>query len=294
MDRLMIGDARLSRIEETVDTSFTAEGFFPTFDPEVMRPHLAWLAPRYYLPERGALVFSMHAWVVETGRHTVVIDTCIGNDKERMPRAHWHRQQHPFLERLQAAGVAPESVDYVMCTHMHPDHVGWNTRLENGRWVPTFPNARYLFARVEYEHWTSPQEQNPIRRNAFNDSVLPIVEAGRADMIEDGHQVDGHLVVELAPGHTPGNCHIHLTSKRQEAFFGGDVIHHPIQVYRPDWSTVACLDQAASAVSRRKLLETCSERDALLLPSHFPAPHGGRVRAAGSGFTLEWLGTNGR
>ena len=113
-------------------------------------------------------------------------------------------------------------------------------------------------------------------------------------MIEDGHQVDGSLVVELAPGHTPGNCHIHLTSKGQEAFFGGDVIHHPIQVYRPDWSTVACLDQAASAVSRRKLLETCSERNALLLPSHFPAPHGGRVRAAGSGFILEWLGANGR
>jgi glyoxylase-like metal-dependent hydrolase (beta-lactamase superfamily II) len=145
---------------------------------------------------------------------------------------------------------------------------------------------------VEYEHWTSPLAQNPIRRNAFNDSVLPIVEAGRADMIEDGHEGDGSFVVELAPGHTPGNCHIRLSSRGQEAIFGGDVIHHPIQVYRPDWSTVACLDQVASAVSRRRLLETCCGRGALLLPSHFPAPHGGHVRATGSGFAIQWLGAD--
>ena len=150
MDRLTVGDTTCSRVEETVDTSFTAEGFFPAYDFDVMRPHLSWLAPRYFIPERGALVFSMHAWVVKTGRHTVIIDTCIGNDKDRMPRAHWHRQQHPFLERLRAAGVAPEDVDYVMCTHMHPDHIGWNTVLRDGRWVPTFPKARYLFSRIEY------------------------------------------------------------------------------------------------------------------------------------------------
>ena len=111
-------------------------------------------------------------------------------------------------------------------------------------------------------------------------------------MIEDGHEVDRSLVVELAPGHTPGNCHIRLSSRGEVAYFGGDVIHHPIQIYRPDWSTTACLDQAASAASRRRLLETCSERGALLLPSHFPAPHGGHVRAAGEGFTIQWLGSN--
>jgi glyoxylase-like metal-dependent hydrolase (beta-lactamase superfamily II) len=112
-----------------------------------------WLAPRYYRPERDALVLSMHAWVVKTGRHTVLIDTCIGNDKERMPRAHRHRMRTPFLERLRAAGNAPEDVDYVMCRHLHADHIGWNTVLKDGRWVPTFPKARYLFARIEYEHW---------------------------------------------------------------------------------------------------------------------------------------------
>jgi glyoxylase-like metal-dependent hydrolase (beta-lactamase superfamily II) len=289
MDWLTIGDATLVRVEEMVDTSFTGAGFFPAFDPEVLRPHLGWLTPRYYLAERDALVFSMHSWVVRTGRHTVLIDTCIGNDKDRMPRAHWHELKNPFLERLRAAGTAPEDVDYVMCTHLHPDHVGWNTVLRGGRWVPTFPRARYLFARIEYEHWRANPDPNPVRRNAIQDSVLPVVEAGRAEMIEDGHQVDGAFTVELAPGHTPGNVHIRLMSRGAEGVFSGDVIHHPIQVYRPDWSTVACLDPAASAASRRRLLETCSERGALLLPAHFPAPHAAHVRAAGDGFELSWL-----
>lgn len=288
-NRLTVGGASLVRVEETVDTTFTAKGFFTPFDPEVLRAHMHWLAPQYYIQERDALVFSMHSWIVKTGRHTVLIDACIGNDKDRMPRAHWHQLKNPFLERLRASGTAPEEIDYVMCTHMHADHVGWNTVLENGRWVPTFANARYLFSRIEYENCVANPDPSRIRRNAFNDSVLPVVEAGRAEMIEDGHQVDGAFSVELAPGHTPGNVHIRLASKGAEAVFAGDVIHHPIQVYRADWSTVACFDPAASAVSRRRLLEKCCESGALLLPAHFPAPHGGRVAAAGDRFELRWL-----
>jgi hypothetical protein len=201
-----VGDAVVTRVEEMIDTSFTAAGFFRPFEPAALRPHMEWLAPRYYIPERDALVFSMHAWVVKTGRHTVLVDTCIGDDKERMPRAHWHHLKTGFLDRLRKAGAAPEAVDYVMCTHMHADHVGWNTKLADGRWVPTFPKARYLFARVEYEHWQKNSDPSPLRRAAFADSVLPIVEAGRADMIEDGHEVDRALTVQLAPGHTPGNA----------------------------------------------------------------------------------------
>jgi glyoxylase-like metal-dependent hydrolase (beta-lactamase superfamily II) len=289
MDRLAIGGAAVVRVEEMVDTTFTAKTFFPAWDPEAMRPHMHWLAPRYYIPDRDALVFSMHAWVVRTGRHTVVIDTCIGNDKERLPREHWHRLRTPFLERLRAAGTAPEDVDYVMCTHLHADHVGWNTRLENGRWVPTFPKARYLFARVEYEHWRDHPDPHPVRRASFGDSVLPIVEAGRAEMIEDGHDVDGAFTVELAPGHTPGNAAIRLRSKGAEALFVGDSVHHPMQVYRVDWSTSACTDQKAAAVSRRRLLESCCARGSVLLPAHFAAPYGGRIKEAGENFELQWL-----
>ena len=294
MDRLTVGDATCIRIEEMIDTSFTAAGFFPAFDAEQLRPHMPWLAPQHYLVERGALVLSMHSWVVRTGRHTVLIDACIGNDKDRLPREHWHRMNTPFLQRLRAAGAAPEDVDYVMCTHLHADHVGWNTVLEDGRWVPTFPRARYLFSRIEYEHCLAHPDPSPIRRNAFADSVLPIVEAGRAEMIEDGHAVDGTLTVELAPGHTPGNAQIRLASRGSEAVFAGDTIHHPFQVYHPDWSTVACFDPAASAASRRRLLELCCERGALLLPAHFAAPHGGQVRDAHDGFALRWLSDSDR
>ena len=289
MDHLTIGDASVVRIEEMVDSTFLAANFFMPFDPEALQPHLHWLAPRYYVPDRGALVFSMHAWIVKTGRHTVLIDTCVGNDKERMPRAHWHHLQTPFLERLRAAGATPESIDYVMCTHLHADHIGWNTILRDGRWVPTFPNARYLFARIEYDHWQKNPDPSPIRRAAFLDSALPVVEAGRADMIEDGHQVDAALTVELAPGHTPGNVCIRLRSGSQEAIFAGDTVHHPMQAYEVDWSTVACTYRVAAAASRRKLLEQCAERGSLLLPAHFPAPYGAYVRASRKGFELRWL-----
>jgi len=266
MDHLTIGDASVVRIEEMVDSTFLAANFFMPFDPEALQPHLHWLAPRYYVPDRGALVFSMHAWIVKTGRHTVLIDTCVGNDKERMPRTHWHHLQTPFLERLRAAGATPESIDYVMCTHLH-----------------------YLFARIEYDHWQKNPDPSPIRRAAFLDSALPVVEAGRADMIEDGHQVDAALTVELAPGHTPGNVCIRLRSGSQEAIFAGDTVHHPMQAYEVDWSTVACTDRVAAAASRRKLLEQCAERGSLLLPAHFPAPYGAYVRASRKGFELRWL-----
>jgi glyoxylase-like metal-dependent hydrolase (beta-lactamase superfamily II) len=289
MDRLTIGDVSIVRVEEMVDDTFTAEGFFRPFERSALEPHLPWLAPRYYRPERDALVFSMHAWLINTGRHRVLVDTCIGNDKERMPRAHWHRKQTPFLERLKAAGATPEQVDYVMCTHLHADHIGWNTVLRDGRWVPTFPKARYLFARLEYEHWLKNPDPHPIRRAAFFDSAHPVVEAGRADLVEDGHQVDDALTVELAAGHTPGNVQIRLRSKGKEAVFAGDSIHHPMQAYEVGWSTVACTDPPAAAASRRRLLESSCERGALLLPAHFPAPFGAYVDAAGSGFKLRWL-----
>jgi glyoxylase-like metal-dependent hydrolase (beta-lactamase superfamily II) len=288
-DTLTVGDATITRIEEMVDGTFTAAGFFRPFEPEALKPHLPWLAPRYYVPERDALVFSMHAWVVKTGRHTVLIDTCIGNDKERLPREHWHHLKTPFLERLRAAGAPPESIDYVMCTHLHADHVGWNTTLKDGRWVPTFPNARYLFARIEYAHWFKNPDPHPIRRAAFLDSVQPVVDAGRAVMIEDGHEVDGALTVELAPGHTPGNVFIRLASRGKEAIFAGDSVHHPMQAYEVGWSTVACSDPATAAVSRRRLLESCVARGAMLVPAHFPAPFGAYVKSKGDRFELSWL-----
>jgi len=289
MDRLSVGNVRLARIHEMVDTSFTPTAFFPDYDAATFESHLDWLAPLHYDVRGGRLILSVHSWLVRTARHTVLIDACVGNDKDRLPRAHWHRLDTPFLGRLREAGAEPEDIDYVMCTHMHADHVGWNTMLSDGRWVPTFPNARYLFGRIEYEHWLNHPTFSPLRRNAFEDSVLPIVAAHQAEMIEDGHQLDDDFTVQLAPGHTPGNLGIFLTSAGAEAVFVGDTIHHPVQIYEPAWSTFACTAPNAAVASRRRVLEHCSERSSLMLPAHFRPPHAGHVRPKGDGFTFEWL-----
>jgi glyoxylase-like metal-dependent hydrolase (beta-lactamase superfamily II) len=284
-----LGSAQIYRLEECIDTSFLAHTFFPQFSPEQLNGLPSWLLPHHYQPGTGALVLSMHSWIVKTARHTVLIDACIGNDKERMPRAHWHHRQGDFLQRLAGLGFHPHDIDLVMCTHMHADHVGWNTVLKDGRWVPTFPKAQYLFSQREYEHASIFEHPNPIMRQAFNDSVLPVVESGQALMIQDGHEVDDMFSVQLAPGHTPGNAMLRLHTPAQQALFVGDVIHHPLQVYHPELSTVACLDPQASHQSRLRMLHHCCEHHALMLPAHFAAPHGGFIEERPSGLGLRWL-----
>jgi glyoxylase-like metal-dependent hydrolase (beta-lactamase superfamily II) len=289
VNRQFVGEAELLRIDEMVDMSWKPESFFRNFDADVIDAQLDWLVPGHYRKNQGCLVMSVHSWVVRTERHTVLIDSCIGNQKDRMPRASWHNLDTPFLHRLRNACVDPQEVDYVMCTHMHADHVGWNTMLKNGSWIPTFPNARYVFGRAEYEHWLKYPSRSPIHRNAFNDSVLPVVAAGQAELVDDGYQLDDNFVVELAPGHTPGNVIIRLSSKQSLAIFAGDVVHHPLQIYHPEWSTIGCLDPEESVATRRQTLESCCEQSALLVPAHFAAPHAGYVRDSGVGFEFEWL-----
>ena len=170
-----------------------------------------------------------------------------------------------------------------MCTHLHVDHVGWNTKLENGRWVPTFPNAKYLFAKREYAHWENEHKTQGKETNggSFDDSVLPVVEAGKAVMIDSDHQPDPMLTIKDYPGHTPGSIAINLKDGGKQACFSGDIMHHPIQVYHPDWSSQFCSDQELSAKSRRKLLEDCVESNALLCPAHFPGANAGYIKPAG-------------
>jgi glyoxylase-like metal-dependent hydrolase (beta-lactamase superfamily II) len=178
-----------------------------------------------------------------------------------------------------------------MCTHLHVDHVGWNTRLEDGRWVPTFPNARYLFGKTEYAHWESErgkQGDGKVNDGSFDDSVLPVVEAGKAVMIESDHQPDPLLTIKDYPGHTPGSIAINLKDDGRQACFSGDIMHHPIQVYQPDWSSQFCWDQAMSARSRRQLLEDCVESNALLCPAHFPGANAGYIKPQGDSFRIEW------
>lgn len=284
-----IGNATIEKVEEICGPGFKPGRMFPKFDQEAFDAQKGWMVPEHVQEGSDRLIGSVHTWVVKTGRHTILIDTCLGNHKDRHNPG-WNKLNTPFLERLEACGCHPDSVDFVMCTHLHVDHVGWNTKLENGRWVPTFKNARYLFAKREYAHWETEHKTNGLETNggSFDDSVLPVVEAGKAVMIESDHQPDPLLTIRDYPGHTPGSIAINLRDQGKEACFSGDIMHHPIQVYHPDWSSQFCWDQAMSAVSRRKLLEDCAESNALLCPAHFPGANAGYVKPEGNSFRIEW------
>jgi glyoxylase-like metal-dependent hydrolase (beta-lactamase superfamily II) len=274
----------------TVDRIVEAEGAFREFDfiipgatQALVDANADWLVPRYILPD-GMMIMAFHAMIVRTPRQTILVDCCVGNDKERPLRPPWHHQQTPFLDTMRAAGVTPEDIDVVMCTHLHADHVGWNTRLIDGRWVPTFPNAQYVFARKEYEHWEAEARkakadgaENPPNHGSFDDSVLPVMEAGRAVLVEADHEIDHGVWLEPAFGHTPGNVLVNLKDGGRHAVVCGDTIHSPLQLCDPSLSSAFCEDPAMSARSRTAMVEKLADTESVLLAAHFPAPVAGRV-----------------
>src|SRR5215470_10383075 len=179
-----VGNIIIERIVESICTEFDARSFFPQTTDDDWARHRGWMEqePRAIDPVSGNLVLTIQAFLLRTRHHTILVDSCVGNDKPRPQRPFWHMQRlDTFLPRLAALGVAPESVDYVMCTHLHWDHIGWNTRLRDGRWVPTFPNARYIFARREWEFWDALHRQTPQAQIA--DSILPVIEANQAQFV---------------------------------------------------------------------------------------------------------------
>ena len=278
-----IGEVAISRVEENAGPSFKPHALFPDWTEAALEKHRHWLVPRCYDERSGRFLMSLHSWIVRTDRHTILVDTCVGNDKTRS-RAMWNRLSTPWLDRLRAAGVQPEEVDFVLCTHLHTDHVGWNTRLSNGRWVPTFPNAKYLFSKTDYDYWGEKNREAPALDNAYNDSVLPVVEAGRAVMIDGGHAIDDRFLIEPAPGHTPGHVTMRLTSQGESALFTGDIMHHPLQVFEPHWNSHFCEWPEEAAKTRRRVLESLADTPTLMLPAHFAAPHCGHVHRDGDGF----------
>ncbi|RYF34335.1 MAG: MBL fold metallo-hydrolase, partial [Cytophagaceae bacterium] len=209
---------------------------------EQLAEHLTWLGPKLVEAETGKLLMRSHAYLIRTPHHTVLFDTCCGNDKDRGGVFPLHQRMTPFLENLASAGVTPEQVDYVMCSHLHVDHVGWNTVLRNGEWVPTFPNARYLVSRGEYAWWSKAVkagEGSEATRAAFSDSVLPIFQRGLAVLVDDNHMLGNEFPDEIRymplHGHTPHLCGLYLRSRNVDAVLTGDTFHHPIQIARPDW-----------------------------------------------------------
>lgn len=291
MSDLALGDFTLSRIVESNDPHLAARNVFPDWSDEAVRPHLDWMVPRHFIPDGEKLVIVIQSFLVRTRHHTILVDACGGNDKNRHG-SHFHQRRWPWLERLAAAGAAPEDIDFVLCTHMHVDHVGWNTRLENGRWVPSFPNARYLFARTEFEHWKALAAATGLPRtgNYIEDSVLPIVEANRAVLVDTDHCIEDGVWLEPLPGHSPGAVGLHLGSGGCEAILCGDMMHHMIQCRLPDWSTNFCTDQAAARETRRCFLERHADTGMLVFPAHFPGPTGGRIESAAEAFTFRYIG----
>jgi glyoxylase-like metal-dependent hydrolase (beta-lactamase superfamily II) len=286
MTTVTIGAASLTRIEEIYAADWDAPAFFPDWRKELVEEHLGWMAPNHFDPARNCLKLSIHSWLIRIDGRTILVDTCIGNHKPRPARPKWHLMETRYLQRLTEAGIRPEEIDMVMCTHLHADHVGWNTRLDNGRWVPTFPNARYVFSKADYDHYLALDRDpaKPVNHGSLRDSVLPVVEAGLAQMVTGAHAVDEHLSLDPAPGHTPGTLVVKLASRGESALLCGDVLHHAIQVHHPQWNSFVCADAERARASRRQVLEHCGGTGALLMPTHFGAPFTCRIEAKGGAF----------
>lgn len=286
--RKQLGAFEVVRVEEMICPISTPAQWFGERDPDEMRAVLASQPQGCFDPARGMLNISLHTWLLRSNGKTILIDTCVGNHKDRTGIDVFHMLDHPWLARLKAAGVEPEDVDFVMCSHLHSDHVGWNTRLENGRWVPTFPNARYIVGRTELAAQQDRIVQpgvHAIEINPYNDSVLPVIESGLLDAVDGDVQVVPGLRLWPTPGHTPGHMGLLLDSGGASALFVGDALHFPLQVPFWHWHTLVDADSHKAAETRGNIMKHCAETGALLMPAHFLAPHACHVREKGGEFT---------
>ena len=287
---LKIGDALIAQVEESVQPSFVPNMLFPDCTPHELSKHMHWMAPLHFDPAEGKFRTSVRSFLVKTGRHNVLIDCCGGNHKNRPYFPRFHQKQHAWIDRLTAAGVGPEQIDFVMCTHLHADHVGWNTVLQDGRWKPTFPNAKYIIHRRELARWNPADPAyrfSPHNEFTWEDSVLPVIEAGQAVAVDDGYALD-MLSVEPAPGHTLAHVAINLESRGERAIFSGDVMHVPLQIHYPHWGTSLDDDPHLGIRSRLALLEGCAETRTLMLPTHFVPNAGCFIARSSDGFAPQW------
>ncbi|MEH6518994.1 MAG: MBL fold metallo-hydrolase [Halioglobus sp.] len=283
MQRWQIGDVTVTKIVEH-ETCGGASWILPDAVAEVCR-EITWLKPEF-MDEEGELKFSVHALVIEAGGRTIVVDTCIGNEKQRMPYKDWHLLQTAFLEDFAAAGFNPAAVDCVLCTHLHVDHVGWNTMLVDGEWIPTFPNARYLIARDEYDYF-SRTDIEEFNQRVFNDSVAPVMSAGLMDLVETDYQVCDEVTLIPTLGHTPGHVSIQIRSGGEQALITGDFVHHPCQMARLDWGSAADIDAEGADVTRRRIFAEYADTPTLIIGTHFAGATAGHIIRDGAAYRLK-------
>jgi glyoxylase-like metal-dependent hydrolase (beta-lactamase superfamily II) len=291
MDRFRIGDIIVSRVEEWSGGFSSADYLFAGYEDEEWKRREPEFVPDFYKRDEGLIFGVLQSWVIDTGKERILFDTGAGNDKERPGIPIFGGLQTDFLDRLVASGYQPEDIDTVVCSHLHIDHVGWNTRLVEGAWRPTFANARYVMPTADRDYWDpgndgeKPTEQGAfVNAGVFEDSVEPIMAAGRAEWVGDGFEIAPGISLAARPGHTPGQMALDVTSGDHVALFVGDILHHPMQVHRPDWNSRFCEDPQQARESRRAVLEQAADRDALLVPAHFGGEHLIRVAREGAGF----------
>lgn len=262
----------LQRIVEIDRFALPSDFLFPESDLARLQPHAATLAPDHVDFSAGTVLLGVQSLVLRHGGLTILLDTCVGACKERPLRPEWHRiAPRIYLGQLAAAGLRPEDIDIVLCTHLHADHVGWNTRLDNGRWVPTFPNARYLISDTELTHWLAEESLNPGKHNhgAFADSVLPVLEAGLVERVDDGADLGHGLTLLGLPGHSPGQIGLELARKgAPDICFCGDGFHSVAQAHQPGWHSRFCSDGPQGTRTRRMLLDRSAQDGLVIVPSH--------------------------
>jgi len=281
-----VGDFTVHRIIEQETTFLQANDALPTLTPELLAENRGWLQKTGALDANDTLILCFQSYIIKTPHHTILIDSCIGNDKPRPLRPKWNmKTDDAYMRALAASGFSVGDIDFVMCTHLHVDHVGWNTRLENGRWVPTFPKARYVFGKTEFDHWS--RENAKAEVAPFVDSVLPVVEAKRAEIVTNDYSVGDHIRILPTPGHTPGHVAFTLGRTKDEAVFAGDLIHTPLQLRYPELSPKFDIDPKQAATTRRSFLERYCDTDTLCCTAHFPSPSTGKIRRHGNGFSCE-------
>lgn len=258
---------------------------FPEANIDNLRPHADCLAPHHIDFEAESLLLAIQSMVIRQGNLNILVDTCVGANKHRPARPEWHQLvEHAYLSQLAAAGLRPEDIDIVFCTHLHADHIGWNTRLENGRWVPTFPNARYLVSETELAYWLAREESEAGKANhgSFSDSVLPILETNLFDKVLDGFDLGHGMAVRGLPGHTPGGIGLEISRPgHPDVCLCGDAIHNVAQAFQPNWASRFCADQAQSSATRLELLDRSRNDGLVIVPSHIRGHIGFQMTASG-------------
>ncbi|WP_417518229.1 MBL fold metallo-hydrolase [Minwuia sp.] len=285
-----IGEVRVTRVMELQAERTPDFGYADLTTDDILRE--SWLKP-HFATEEGKLISCVQAFVVEAGGRRIIVDTCVGNDKKR-GNPNWNMLHGPFLEHLAGAGFPPDSIDVVLCTHLHVDHVGWNTILIDGKWVPTFPNATYLFGRAEWDHWSREiieEVRGDITRETAeavinvadvnNDSIRPVIDAGLHQLVEPDHVVTPEVRLEPTPGHTPGHVSVVIESGGQKAVITGDLMHHPIQCAMPHVASKFDHDAQAARDTRRDFMQRHQGEDTLVLGTHFAAPTAGHFTPHG-------------